>query len=238
MADDWVLLISCEHGGNKIPREYSEYVTDEVSGLLNTHRGWDKGALTMAKEISRTENAPLYFTEISRLVVDCNRSINHKNCYGPSFRDLSPETKEQIASDFYFPYRSSVIEGIERLRKMGKKVFHCSFHSFTPVMDGEVRNADFGLLYDPARASEMKWADVFMGKIDEQGFAWKSRRNYPYLGKSDGFTKFLRGKFPAGGYVGFELEFNQRIFQDAAQVSLLKGAVSSLFASLPLSRGH
>jgi len=36
------------------------------------------------------------------------------------------------------------------------------------------------------------------------------RRNYPYAGKSDGLTAFLRRRFPAEVYIGIELEINQK----------------------------
>ena len=35
-----------------------------------------------------------------------------------------------------------------------KQVLHVAVHSFTPVLHGERRNADVGLLYDPARPRE------------------------------------------------------------------------------------
>jgi hypothetical protein len=37
------------------------------------------------------------------------------------------------------------------------------------------------------------------------------RRNYPYAGKGDGLTSYLRLCFPCGAYVGIELEVNQSI---------------------------
>jgi hypothetical protein len=37
------------------------------------------------------------------------------------------------------------------------------------------------------------------------------RRNYPYAGKGDGLTAYLRCRFPQRAYVGVELEINQRI---------------------------
>ena len=37
------------------------------------------------------------------------------------------------------------------------------------------------------------------------------RRNYPYAGKGDGLTSYLRRRFPPGAYVGIELEVNQSI---------------------------
>ncbi len=38
----------------------------------------------------------------------------------------------------------------------------------------------------------------------------KIRRNYPYLGKADGFTTYLRRRFLPCDYAGIELEVNQR----------------------------
>jgi len=36
------------------------------------------------------------------------------------------------------------------------------------------------------------------------------RRNYPYAGKNDGFTTYLRRRFPSDAYLGIELEINQK----------------------------
>ena len=38
----------------------------------------------------------------------------------------------------------------------GRRVIHVSAHSFTPGLDGKVRTADVGLLYDPARPGEVR----------------------------------------------------------------------------------
>lgn len=38
----------------------------------------------------------------------------------------------------------------------------------------------------------------------------KVRRNYPYTGKSDGFTAYLRRHFPADAYISIKLEINQK----------------------------
>jgi predicted N-formylglutamate amidohydrolase len=236
MAKEWVLLISCEHGGHKIPKLYVSQLDEETKALLATHRGWDQGALGLAKQVSKAENAPMFFTEISRLLIDCNRSITHPSVYGPSFRDASPEVKEQIANDYYHPYRESIVDAIDRLHRKNLKVLHCAFHSFTSVLNGEERNAEFGLLYDPSRSSEMQWADTIMETLKEQEFPWRARRNYPYLGKSDGFTRFLRSQFSPKIYAGFEMEFNQSLFQTASETKRLTEVMLKLFASLELYR--
>jgi hypothetical protein len=40
--------------------------------------------------------------------------------------------------------------------------------------------------------------------------ALKTRLNYPYLGTADGFTVYLRRRFPPDAYLGIELEINQK----------------------------
>jgi len=89
-------------------------------------------------------------------------------------------------------------------------VIHLSSHSFTPVLDGKVRNADVGLLYDPARSGEVELCRRWQTRLKAWAPEWKVRRNYPYTGRSDGFTAYLRRRFPADVYVGIELEINHK----------------------------
>jgi predicted N-formylglutamate amidohydrolase len=73
-----------------------------------------------------------------------------------------------------------------------------------------VRNADIGLLYDPARRGEAELCRRWQARLRASAPELKVRRNYPYAGKSDGFTTYLRRRFPAKVYVGIELEINQK----------------------------
>ena len=41
---EWRLLLSCEHGGNRVPPEYGELFAD-AEAVLQTHRGYDIGIL-------------------------------------------------------------------------------------------------------------------------------------------------------------------------------------------------
>ena len=58
------LVITCEHGGNFIPIAYKELFPDQE--LLDTHRGFDPGALSMAKALATAFAAPLVAATISR----------------------------------------------------------------------------------------------------------------------------------------------------------------------------
>ena len=45
--------------------------------------------------------------------------------------------------------------------------------------------------------------------VERRAPALRVRRNYPYTGKSDGLTAYLRRRFDADRYLGIELEINQ-----------------------------
>jgi predicted N-formylglutamate amidohydrolase len=82
-------------------------------------------------------------------------------------------------------------------------------HSFTPVLAGEVRTCDIGLLYDPRREAEGKFAEAWRKGLAERLPGFRIRKNYPYRGAADGFTTYLRKQFPRS-YLGIELELNQK----------------------------
>ena len=88
-------------------------------------------------------------------------------------------------------------------------MIHLSSHSFTPELDGKVRNADIGLLYDPARQHEGNLCERWKALLKTCAAESTHRRNYPYAGKGDGLTTSFRRHLPPRPYVGIELEVNQ-----------------------------
>jgi predicted N-formylglutamate amidohydrolase len=179
--------------------------------LLATHRGFDPGALVMARQLAAALAAPLVTSTISRLVVDLNRSIGHPRLHSQATRNTSPATRASIIAQHYLPYRAEVERLVAQAIARGRRVVHVASHSFTPVLDGEVRNADIGLLYDPARRGEADLCGRWKTALAACDPTLRVRRNYPYAGKDDGLTAYLRRKFPPSAYVGVELEVNQRI---------------------------
>jgi len=203
------LLITCEHGGNRIPARYQPLFAGR-EGLLDSHRGYDPGALAMARELAHHFRAPLAYATVSRLLVALNRSIGHRALYSDATRVLSRLEHARILARHYVPYRNKVEALVAKAIAAGRCVVHIASHSFTPILDGRVRNADIGLLYDPARPGERalcaQWAAVLAAAIAPLCV----RRNYPYQGRDDGLTRRLRQQHGARRYVGVELEINQK----------------------------
>lgn len=215
-------LITCEHGGNRIPPRYRSLFAG-FEALLQTHRGHDPGALAMARELAGALAAPLFVSTTSRLLIDLNRSIGHPRLYSEATRGAPLALRREILEQHYLPYRNRVETHIGEVIARGKRVVHLSAHSFTPELDGTIRNADIGLLYDPARSGERELCRRWQTELRARAPALKVRRNYPYSGTSDGFTAYLRRRFPADAYIGIELEINQQhVFRGGRQWPALR----------------
>ena len=222
-------IISCEHGGNTVPPDHAPLFLGHEA-LLQTHRGWDLGALVLARQLAAAVDAPLFAATTTRLLIDLNRFIGHRHLYSEATRSLSPTLRHGIAAMHYRPYRDAVEGEVARLIAAGQRVVHIASHSFTPELHGVVRRADVGWLYDPRRAGEgafaLQWLTAF-GRLRPD---LTLRRNYPYQGKGDGLTALLRKRHPASQYLGMELEVNQHFVMagGAAWTALRAGVTRAL----------
>ena len=203
------LVITCEHGGNRIPAPYRELFGVERE-LLATHRGYDAGALIMARLLAREFAAPLLASTVSRLLVDLNRSVGHPHLHSEATRQAPAEVRQRILKQHYQPYRTQAEHLVRRAIADHGQVIHLSSHSFTPELDGKVREADIGLLYDPRRPGEAELCARWKASLAACAPALTVRRNYPYYGKGDGLTAWFRRRLPPDTYVGIELEINQK----------------------------
>lgn len=200
------LILTCEHGGNGIPKPYQKYFTDIK--ILETHKGYDSGALDLFRHLEPLSDASFYSTT-SRLLVELNRSLYHKQLFSDYTKTISKMEKDNILNTYYWPYRNEVEQEIENFMKKGHQVLHLSIHSFTPLFHGEYRNADIALLYDSNKTEEKVFCKNFKSQILKHHPRLNVRFNYPYLGKADGFTTHLRKCFPVN-YFGIEIEVNQK----------------------------
>ncbi len=206
-ASDCV-VISCEHGGNRVPARYASFFIGHEH-LIDSHRGYDSGALAVARDLAEAFAAPLVVSTTTRLLIDLNRSPRHPRLYSPVTREVPPALRREIFERHWQPYRTRVEAIVAAGILGGRRVIHISAHSFTPELDGKLRNADIGLLYDPARRGELALCLTWQRQIARFAPPLIVRRNYPYAGKADGLTAHLRRRFRARDYLGIELEISQ-----------------------------
>jgi predicted N-formylglutamate amidohydrolase len=232
------LLVTCEHGGNRIPAQYRA-LFKKYRAALESHRGYDAGALALARDFAGALNAELVYSSTSRLLVELNRSPHHRQLLSDATRGLPRQEQERLLQRFYWPYRNWVEAQVIGAIKGGERVLHVSSHSFTPRLNGVLRNADIGLLYDPRRAGEREFCGVWQNRIETANSQLVVRRNYPYRGSADGLTTHLRRLHSDADYAGIEIEVNQKypLGDTAAWRALRKMLVTTLEQALTTREG-
>lgn len=209
MSRRWKLLLTCEHGGHRVPAEYRRLFAG-ADQVLASHRGWDPGSLELARRLARTLDAPLIASTTTRLLVELNRSPGHPRLFSEFSKRLPPAERQRLLDRCWHPHRRAVETTLAGFIRTGQAVLHVGVHSFTPVLDGQVRSTDLGLLYDPSRESERRFCEAWQRDLRDRCPDLRIHRNVPYRGTSDGLTTFLRRRFPDTCYAGIELEVCQR----------------------------
>lgn len=141
---------------------------------------------------------------------------------------------------YHTPHRERVmgrvLTGLER-----GPVLHVAVHSFTPVLGGQTRTMQLGLLYDPSMPWERylgeAWAQDLRARLGVG--TSEVRRNAPYEGRADGLCTTLRRELPAelrSRYAGFELELGQALLASEGRERWLEAVTESL-RRLIASRG-
>jgi len=199
------VLVTCEHAGNEVPRQWTHLFRRHES-VLRTHRGYDIGALGVARELaSRLRTTPIVHLT-TRLLVEVNRSPDHPQVFSEFTRDLLESDRRAIMESHYSPHRSTIERAIARLIARGCRVLHAGAHSFTPVLGDEVREVQIGLLFDPARSFESAICDTWCDALRLADPSLDVRFNEPYKGIDDGLTTWLRTRFTDEFYAGIEIE--------------------------------
>src|SRR5690242_13104495 len=146
----------------------------------------------MGKALASAFGAPLVASTVSRLLVDLNRSIGHPQLFSTVTRAAPAKTRARIVEEHYRPHRTEVERLVGQAVARGQRVIHISSHSFTAELDGRVRGADVGLLYNPGRRGEAEVCARWKESLTAAASDLRVRRNYPYAGKGDGLTSHLR----------------------------------------------
>ncbi len=224
------VVLSCEHAGNDVPRAYAHYfASSQAQAALDSHRGWDPGSLGIGEAMSEVLGVPLIVQPVSRLLVECNRSLDHPRLFSEFSRGMSAQERAAVLDLYWRTHRERIVG---QVMGGGSLVVHVGVHTFTPIWHGRERATDIGLLYDPARRGEAKlvraWRremvaaappalrDVAPPDVPASRARMAIHLNRPYRGWTDGLTTSLRKDLPEGRYVGVELEVSQRLATTSA----------------------
>lgn len=204
-ASEPVVLV-CDHASRRIPAVLGNMGLDPAA--LRCHLALDIGAGALTEAIAEKLGATAVLCQYSRLVVDCNRQLMDPGAfleYGdgvvvPGNRGLRQSDKDARANAIYWPYHNAIESQITRFRSRGITPLIVSIHSFTPVMNGESRTWEMGILWDTDPVS----AHAFISGLRDAGYLVGD--NEPYSGKApQDFTIDHHAQSSGLPHVGIEI---------------------------------
>lgn len=231
LAEQPILLV-CDHASSRFPASLGDMGLDPFA--RRCHLAVDIGAGPLTEKLAESLGVTAVLAQYSRLIVDCNRELMDPSAfleYGdgivvPGNRNLRRKHKEQRASTLYWPYHTAVSEQVTRLQHVGAKPAFIAVHSFTPVMNGEARPWQMGVLWD----KDSRLREIFLEGFSAAGYLVGD--NEPYSGKApQDFTIDHHAEEPGLPHVGIEIR--QDLIDDPEGVDQIAAIMHDIIASIP-----
>jgi predicted N-formylglutamate amidohydrolase len=231
LAESPILLI-CDHASCLFPKSLGDMGLDPFA--RRCHLAIDIGAGPLTESLAESLGVTAVVHNYSRLVVDCNRQLMDPSAfleYGdgilvPGNRNLHRDDKERRADALYWPYHRAIDEQVQRLRKVGPPPAFIAIHSFTPVLNGESRAYQMGVLWD----KDQRVKQIFLEGFRDAGYYVGD--NEPYSGKApQDFTIDHHAEEIGLPHVG--LEIRQDLIDDAGGIAQIAGVMHKIIESIP-----
>jgi predicted N-formylglutamate amidohydrolase len=150
-------LIVVDHAGARIPRILGHLGLP--ASELQKHIACDLGALSVARLLAASLDAPLIAQIYSRLVIDCNRDPNvpssipaiGENTAIPGNMDLGSAQVEARRAEIFRPYHQRIKEVLDARLAAGRPTILVAQHSMTAVFKGVARAMHAAILYNRDR---------------------------------------------------------------------------------------
>ena len=203
-ADTPVLLV-CEHAGNAIPSQLGTLGLSQAE--LQSHIGWDIGALTVARKLASTLPGELIYQKYSRLVVDCNRPLGMPDFIPevsagvsvPGNASLSDAQRAQRIREIWQPFSAIIEQTLDDREQRSVPTILVCIHSFTPTLNGVDRPWHLGLLFNRddvlatvlAHYLRVEAADAVIGMNEPYVVADDEDHTIPRFGEARGISHVL-----------------------------------------------
>lgn len=226
------ILLVCDHASCRFPEALGDMGLDPFA--RRCHLAIDIGAGALTECLSDSLGVTAVLAQYSRLVVDCNRELLDPGAfleYGdgilvPGNRSLSQASKDQRAEEIYWPYHRAVDGQIGRLSSIGPPPAFIAIHSFTPVLNGESRPWQVGILWD----TDDRLPEIFLAEFRAAGFL--TGDNEPYSGKApQDYTIDNHAEKNGLPHVGIEIR--QDLIDDMAGVERIAAVMHKIIAAIP-----
>jgi len=143
----------CDHASNRIPDGYGDLGLSAIDRLR--HIAWDPGALAVSLQLTDLLDAPLVHSTVSRLVIDCNRTLGAPDLIAPvselteipGNRGIGDNERARRLADFHAPFHAMIEALLDRRASEGRETILVAMHSFTPVYKGVSRPWPIGVIH-------------------------------------------------------------------------------------------
>ena len=183
------LLIICDHASNRVPDEHGDLGLP--SAALQRHIAWDIGAAGVTEMLARRFDATAVLSEVSRLLVDCNRRFEDPSLAPavsdgievPANRNLSADERERRWRTYHQPYHAAIAETLEAKLARGLDPVLLSIHSMTPSMNGIARPWQIAVCWAEDRRLSAPMLDALRARAgvavgDNQPYSLDPREDY------------------------------------------------------------
>jgi predicted N-formylglutamate amidohydrolase len=199
-------ILIADHAGRSVPRALGTLGLDEAA--LARHIAWDIGIGDVTRRLAKLLDSPAVLASYSRLVIDPNRRLADPTSIAEESdgvavagnRGLGPSQRERRAREIFEPYHAAVarlIDGRIRARLASALV---SMHSFTPVLNGQERPWQVGILWNRDGRLALPLLQLF----GSAGLCVGD--NEPYSGRDEhGYSIYVHGQDRGLPYVLIEV---------------------------------
>lgn len=226
------ILLVCDHASCLFPKSLGDMGLDPFA--RRCHLAIDIGAGALTKSLAESLSVTAVMQNYSRLIVDCNRQLMDPGAfleYGdgilvPGNRNLRQADKDLRANALYWPYHRAIEEQIDRLRNAGPLPVFIAIHSFTPVLNGESRAFQIGVLWD----KDERLRHIFLEGFRDAGYYVGD--NEPYSGKApQDFTIDHHAEEVSLPHVGIEIR--QDLLRNKKGIAQIAGVMHKIIESIP-----
>lgn len=230
------VLLICDHASCRFPESLGDMGLDPFA--RRCHLAIDIGAGALTECLSDSLGVTAVLAQYSRLVIDCNRELLDPGAfleYGdgiivPGNRSLSLADKNARAEAIYKPYHNAIDQQIKRLMSIGPPPAFISIHSFTPVLNGESRPWQIGILWD----TDARLPEIFLEEFRAAGYL--TGDNEPYSGKApQDYTVDHHAESIGLPHVGIEIR--QDLIDDIEGVERIAAVMHRIIESIPARIG-
>jgi len=174
----FVLIV--DHAGRHIPAQLGDLGLP--ASEINRHIGWDKGIAAVTVELARRLDAFAIEQPYSRLVIDCNRPLSAPSLivetsdgtFIPGNNGLNHVQRQQRIDAIHAPYHARIAAELDQRQRAHIPTLLLMMHSFTPLMNGQMRPWQVGVLYQ----REPRFAHALRAALQDEG--WIVGDNQPY----------------------------------------------------------